>query len=654
MKQRRNFWSADTLIVVLAALCLALAVLVAVARPEWLWAPLAVLVLAAGLILLFLQRMRRFIRRMLGGGEGQAGAGALTGFCVPAAALSGNRIVWYNEAFRLALAGGADCVGLPVARLAPGFALEAAAAPGGQDLALAGRRFTVYGNPLQADKNVFFAIFVEDTLLKQQADEFLASRPSVLYFVIDTYDEVLREMRESERAAIMSGIDLALERYIAKSSGFLRRVSTSRYLAVVEERHAAEMLARRFDILDEVRSTDEDNASVTLSIGMGRLGNSFRECEESAQQALDMALGRGGDQAAVKSPEGFEFYGGVTRSVEKRTKVKSRIVATAIRELVQQYDKVLVMGHKNADMDSLGAAVGMLRFCRICKKAAAIVVDEESSMSAVMLDYLHKNGYGGDLLGRDEALSLTGPRTLLVVVDTHMKYLLESAEVYNSCPGVVVIDHHRRMVGHIDNAIIFYHEPYASSASELVAELLQYVGEDKDDKPSPVEAECLLAGIMLDTRTFSLHVGVRTFEAAAWLRRMGAQTASVKKLFASSMNDYLYKSHLVSEAVIENGFAVVFSDKVPFECEVVAPQAANELLTIEGVIASFVGIEEDGRVHISARSMGEVNVQLVMEKIGGGGHLTMAGAQLSVAGLAEAEKRLYAAIREYMTERAFK
>ncbi|MDL2328110.1 DHH family phosphoesterase, partial [Ruminococcaceae bacterium OttesenSCG-928-A11] len=577
-------------------------------------------------------------------------AKGLATFAVPVVALSDEVVVWYNDAFLERIVAGQDSCLMPAAKVVPGLDLAAAAAHEGQDLSLGGLRYTAYGNASLADKSLYFVIFIEDTALKEQAGEYLATRPSVLYFMIDTYDEILKGMRESDRAIIVSGIDLALERFIGKGNGFLRRVSTSRYLAVVEERQVAQMIEGRFDILDEVRSAHED-ATVTLSIGMGRASGSFKECEEAARQALDMALGRGGDQAAVKGPEGFEFFGGVARSVEKRTKVKSRIVATAIKDLMQGFDKVLVMGHKNSDMDCVGAAVGMLRFCRICQKPSAIVIDQPTSMAGPLLDLLNANGYKDDLLGCEEALSLTGQDTLLVVVDTHMPYLLECKEVYTSCGAVVVIDHHRRMVGHIDNAAIFYHEPYASSASELVSELLQYVGDGKEDKPTPVEAEALLSGIMLDTRTFSLHVGVRTFEASAWLRRMGAQTAAVKKLFATSKDDYLYRCHLVGEAAIEKGCAIALSDKIPPENEVVAPQAANELLSIEGVQASFVGVKQGDEVRVSARSMGEVNVQLVLEKIGGGGHLTMAGAQLKCE-LDEAETMIRNAINEYMQERA--
>ncbi len=653
MKRKRNFWAADTLIILLAVMCLTLAVMLSIAMPVY-FIPVIVVVLVVAVFVLFgLQRTRRLLRRMLSARfkpEAAASNGVGT-FNLPIMAVSDDIVVWYNDAFLKQIALGAESTMLAANKVMPGLDLRAAAEPKGQDLTLGNRCYTAHSNMMRAEKNLYFVLFIEDTQLKVQAAEYRATRPSVLYIVIDTYDEILKEMQESERAAIVSSIDKAVERFVAKSSGFLRKVSTSRYLAVLEERHMKDIEASRFSVLDEVRKIGEESVAVTLSIGVGRLGETFSECEEMARGALDMALGRGGDQAAVKSPEGFEFYGGVAHSVERRTKVKSRVVAAAIRNLFAEFDKVLIMGHKDADMDSVGAAVGMLRFCRICKKPAAIVIDTEKNMSGMLIEHLVKNGYGKDLISPQEALPLTGPRTLIVVVDTHIPYLLESDQVFKNCGASVVIDHHRKMVNHIASAQIFYHEPYASSASELVSELLQYVGDAKTDKPTPVEAEALLCGIMLDTRTFSLHVGVRTFEAAAWLRRMGAQTAVVKRMFASSMNEYLYRSHLVSEAKIHQGCAIAMSDRVPPECEVVAPQAANELLAIEGVQASFVGIEQGDVVRVSARSMGDVNVQLIMEKIGGGGHLTMAGAQMNGVSMEQAQTAIAKAISEYMSER---
>lgn len=653
MKNRKHFWSRDIVILLLASACIALSVVLVLARPIYLIPVVAFVCVVTLLLFLFIHQIRHVLRRLFGGknlAESEAFKG-LYDFSVPVIAVMDQRVVWYNQTFQSQFAQGVDFGLVPVGKMVPGLDFKLAGRPSGQDLKIGHARYTAFASPVQAEQKLYLLFFIEDTHLKTYSEEYVATRPAVLYFIIDTYDEILKEMKESERAIIISNIDMALEKFIGYSSGFLRRISSSRYIAIVEERHIAAMIAQRFTILDDVRKLGHDSSTVTLSIGVGRMGNTLKDCEEMAKQALDMALGRGGDQAAVKTADGYEFYGGVSRSVEKRTKVKSRIVAAAIKDLLVHYERVLIMGHKNSDMDSLGAAVGMLCFCRLCKKPAAIVIQQESSMSENLLELLDKNGYGEDLLSPSEAMALTGPKTLVVIVDTHIGYMLESQEVYKSCGGTVVIDHHRRMVGYIEDALVFYHEPYASSASELVTELLQYVSDDKDNKPLPVEAEALLAGIMLDTRIFSLHVGVRTFEASAYLRRLGAQTETVKKLFTSSMDNYLYRSHLVSEAKMYKGCAVSFSDKVPLECEVVAPQAANELLTIDNVDASFVGIKHGDEIRISARSMGELNVQLVMEKIGGGGHLTMAGAQLKGVTIEQAKEQLLKAISVYFEER---
>ncbi len=651
MRKNRNFWAADVIIVLLAVAFVAAAVMLALTDLRLLIPVGAVVVVVFVVALIGLSSVRKGVRRVLSGKvpDSQADGSGFGNLMLPVAILSGDTLVWYNEAFRDEVAGGADCALLPARKMLPGLDMDAAAAPGGQALALAGRQYTAFCSVV-AQRKLSLVLFVDDTALKADSAEYHASRPAVLYFVMDTYDEILKEMRESDRARIVSEVDLALERYIGRTSGFLRRVTSSRYIAVVEQRHLAAMLESRFDILDTVRRTDEESGLVTLSVGVGYGGQGFKACEEMALQALDMALGRGGDQAAVHGPDGFAFYGGVAKGVEKRNRVKSRIIAGTLREVMQGYDRVLVMGHREADMDALGAAVGMLRFARICGREAAIVLDSRKTLADQMVHALYEGGYGEQLLPPEAAYDLAGERTLLVVVDTHMRGMLESPDVYDACGGVMVIDHHRRMVGHIADAVINYHEPYASSASELVSELLMYVTDMKENRLMPLEAEALLAGIMLDTRTFSLHVGVRTFEAAAFLRRMGAETETVKQWFSSSMDDYLYRSHLVSEAKIYRGCAFVVSDKLPVDSEVVAPQAANDLLTIEGVQASFVAIRQGGQMRISARSMGRVNVQVVMETMGGGGHLTMAGAQLDGAGVQETEERLVAAIDRYWEE----
>lgn len=619
-----------------------------------------VLLLPVGILLLLViaglwaggAALRGRIARWLSGGvfEGSEVQYTLAKMPMPVMLLSGKTLLWYNPPLRAALLGGEDSLLLPVSKVLPGLDLRACAAPAGQCLEQDGRRYTAYASTLAGREELSIVFLVDDTTLKEQAAEYAATRPAYLIFEIDGYDEVFGGLRDSERARVLEGVNRTLETAIGRTTGFLRRVSNSRYIAVIEERHMKEMAAARFDMLDKVRALDE-NLNLTLSIGVGRGGASLAECQEMARQALDMALGRGGDQAAVKMPDGFEFYGGVSRSVEKRSKVKSRMVANALADMIRQSDSVLIMGHRMSDLDSAGAAVGVLRICKICDVPAAVVLRREATLASPLLDEFERAGLGEDFISPETALEGITKNTLLVVVDTYLKGLLESFEVYQKCRHVAVIDHHRKAVGHIENTVVLYHEPYASSACELVSELLQYVGDGrKDQGPTPLEAQALLAGIMLDTRNFALHTGVRTFEAAAYLRRMGAETAEVKKLFSSSMEEYAAKSSLVERAEIYRGCAISVGQELAPELAVAVPQAANDLLTITGVNASFVAVQKGGGMNISARSMGAVNVQVILEKLGGGGHLTMAGAQLKDTAPEKAKQLLIGAIDEFYAE----
>ena len=357
-----------------------------------------------------------------------------------------------------------------------------------------------------------------------------------------------------------------------------------------------------------------------------------------ARQSIDIALGRGGDQAAVKTVDGFEFYGGISHGVEKRSHVRSRIIANALCDLIKRSDSVIIMGHRMSDLDAVGSAIGVLRICKMCDVPAVIAINSEATLAGPLLKTFLDAGEGHDFIAPDQTLDVITPNTLLIVVDTYQKRLLESQQIYEKCKRVVVIDHHRMAVGHIDNPTLIYHEPYASSASELVCELLQFM--PKENNITPLEAQALLAGIMLDTRSFALHVGVRTFEAAAWLRSRGAQTADTKLLFNTSKEEYEARAHIVEAAYIYKGCAIALSDELEAGMNVVLPMAANDLLTINGVDASFVAVAKNDGVNISARSMGALNVQVILEPLGGGGHLMMAGAQLQNCTLQDAEHRI--------------
>lgn len=645
---KKRFYFTDLLMWFLLGVCVVLVALLALLKPALL-IPAGILAFVLALLTAMnVRNLRKVMRRMMHG-RGYTDSNtqhSLEQLRLPVLVLSGDTVLWYNEAFSKEVLAGDDICFAPVETLLPGFDRRQVSDAHGQNLTVDTTRYTVYGGGTPGGKEIFVAYFVENTQLKQQAEEYVATRPSVMMIEVDTYDELLRELRESERVRIMGELELALEQFIGSTTGFLRRISASRYIGVVEERHMEQLVQSRFSLLDTVRAIGGSEDLVTLSIGVGRKGDTLQMSAEMAAQALDMALGRGGDQAAIKSADGYEFFGGVSRSVERQNRVRSRIIASALREVVRQSSNVLIMGHKMSDLDCVGAAAGVWRICRICDKPAAIVVDERASLAANLIEELRADGC--DFVRPDGAENSVGRHTLVVIVDTHRAALLENRNIYKEANNVVVIDHHRRCVDYIDNAMIFYHEPSASSASELVAELLQYIESPcKEKKLTGVGAQALLAGIMLDTRNFAIHTGVRTFEAAAYLRRMGARTTEVKRLFNSTLESYAYKAQLVTEAEIFMGCAIVVTDTLPSELNVVVPQAANDLLTIEGVEASFVAVESYGKVSISARSMGDVNVQVIMEKLGGGGHLTMAGAQMKDVTLEQTRDRLLQLIEEY-------
>lgn len=487
---------------------------------------------------------------------------------------------------------------------------------------------------------------VDDTDLKFYKERYLQKRATIMLIMIDNYEEILQNAREHDRSQVLPAIEYAIEDYMKQYHAVLCRIERDKFLAVVEENYMQEIISSRFSLLDEVRKIEiADRVPATLSIGAGLHAGSLEDGENMAQQALDMSLGRGGDQAAIKTQNGYEFYGGVSKGIEKRTKVKTRIVANALAELIQSSSDVIVMGHRFADLDCVGSAVGMCRAVQLLGKPACVAINQERNLAKPLVAKLAADGLGELFRDPDELLEKVTKETLLIVVDVHSKHFLESGELYRKCKSVVVIDHHRKMVDYIDNAVIFYHEPYASSASEMVTELVQYF--DMNKKLGRSEAEALLSGIMLDTKNFVMKAGVRTFEAAAYLKRLGADTVEVRKLFSSPMEDYQRKARLVSSATVYRRCAIAMSVGFVEDIKLVAPQAADELLSISDVDASFVIFENGSTVEISARSMGALNVQVVMEALGGGGHLNMAACQLPEVDIEDAHQRLLAAIDDY-------
>lgn len=471
------------------------------------------------------------------------------------------------------------------------------------------------------------------------------SRPSVLLITIDNYEDLLMNAKETEKAHVSVAIEQLLEEFMAPTTGILRKLANDRFIAVLEERHLQLIINERFKILDKARTIIVgERTSLTLSIGVGHNAETLSESEGYAKQSLDMALGRGGDQAVVKTESGFKFFGGVSKGIEKKSRSKTRIIATAMKEIIQASEKVFIMGHRFGDLDSIGSAIGLAGAVNSFGSEAYVVFDKENNLAKSLIKKFTASEGDEIFMSVHQALSAFTENSLLIIVDTHNKDFLESRELYEKARNIVVIDHHRKTVNFIDNAVIFHHEPYASSAAEMVTEIIQYF-LDGGKIPSAY-AEALLAGITLDTKNFVMKTGVRTFEAAAALRRMGADTVSVKKLFASSIGTYQSKSKLVANAELYNRCAIVTSDISTQDIKIIAPQAADELLGIDGVDASFVIFKYANEVNISARSLGSMNVQVIMEELGGGGHQTMAAVQMSGITVEEAKTKLIKVIED--------
>lgn len=560
----------------------------------------------------------------------------------------GGEIIWYNNQMREKVLGGQDCFSHGLAEYFPSVNLAMDCPPQGYGVEYNGHQYTAYHAPTGEEDNRLNVLYlVDDDKLKRIAKEYFSSRPVAAIILIDNYEELLQSARENERSQIMGEIEYQIECYVENYHGVIKKLEKDRFFVAFEERYMKSIVEERFTILDTVRKINaNDKMPATLSIGVGRDAQSLQQAEQFASQALDMALGRGGDQAAVKNKNGYEFYGGVSKGIEKRTKVKTRIVAAALSELLDSCSNVLIMGHRFADLDCLGAAVGLYQPIQQMGKPVKIILNSRANMVKQLHTRLIEQGYDTAFIEPEVALDYVSEETLLIVVDVHTPHFIEAPEVYKKCKNVVVIDHHRKMVDYIDNAVIFHHEPYASSASEMVAELLQYFGDKY--KPNSTAAEALLAGMMLDTKNFIQRTGVRTFEAAAYLRKLGADTVEVKRLFATSMNAYQERCKVVSSATVYRHCAVCEVAEKIDEIKMVSAQAADELLSIEDVDASFVFYyEADNVVAYSARSMGRINVQIIMEKLGGGGHLTMAGAQTKGIDLKEGRERLLRAIDEY-------
>lgn len=509
-----------------------------------------------------------------------------------------------------------------------------------------GKTYKVLSSFLDDDKNNSAVLYwVDVTNYELLKTLYKDERICVAYVNVDNYDDLIASSPDERKSIIAAEIEKTIRQWAAKMSASVTRFRTSQYFIIFEHKHFEKLEAAKFSILDEVREIETDaDFPASLSIGIGVGGKTPQQSDEYAAAALDLALGRGGDQAVVKKVGKVEYYGGRLQTVEKRNKGKSRIMAHALRQLIDQSNQVIIMGHKKPDMDSFGAALGISRIAKNRNKAVSVIINTYNDSLAEMYNRaVESENY--KFINNDEALAMADKDTLLVIVDTHRPNMVECPELLNKTDKLVVIDHHRKTEEFIDNATLTYMEAYASSTSELITEILQYIGDKKDiDK---LEAEVLLAGITVDTNRFSIKTGVRTFEAASWLRRMGADTANVRQFFQTDLESIKQRSRIVAGSWSPYpGVAMARCEGRHIDVQVINSRAADEMLNIKGVKASIViGENEEGMTVISARSLGDINVQTIMEKLGGGGNLTKAGAQITIP-VDEAIARIEELLRE--------
>ncbi len=652
---KRKVWVSSPVFFILSASLFLLA------GASWFWnravfaAEITVAVLSCALVLVLTKHFSAHIstavksaRSVLTGDQYRA----LKEFRIPVAVLgTSGDIIWVNDAFLSGVSTGRECRGENVLKFIYPKTLQQILDANGTDITVSPKQFTVFGVRNETGSVLYF---IEDTYYKEINREYMESRPVVALAHFDNREELARNISESEDARITAEVEELLIAWAQSMGGFMKKLESGRYFILTDEAHTREAMGKRFPLLDSVRAVKSgERLNATVSIGVARGAKTLQEADVWARKALDMALGRGGDQVAVRQEnDTYAFFGGLSKAVEKRDKVRTRVFAATLSDDIKDSDTVFIMGHKFSDLDCIGAAVGMwTASAKALKKQTRIVVSKDQSMAALLIKEVSRT-YKGEVvfISPQEAVAQITPKSLLVVLDTHSREFVESAELLDLASRIVVIDHHRMMVRHIENALVFYHEPYASSTSEMVTELVQYIG---DRTVTELEAEALLAGIMLDTKNFVLKTGVRTFEAAAYLRRKGADTVKVKRMFSDSIEAYKAKYRIVTNAEILGNCAVASSEKEFPEIRMASAQAADELLSIQGVEASFVVFPTGGVINISARSLGDINVQLIMEDLGGGGHLTMAGAQLSGLTVAQAYSRLIEAIR-HVREQATK
>ena len=642
-------------------LCLALCVAVAIPIEPLLAALEAVVLL---LLYIFYRRQTKKRRRSvmqyvetITGGVDSISKNSLLNTPLPVVIFRADNgeIIWTNDSFADMAAGEDDIFQMTIGQVAPDFHYQSILDGSGQmgeQAEINGRICQVYGSATRmegraaAQGQIVTAYFVDVTESQRLKELYEATRPVVCELVLDNYEEIIKAGGEAGKSSVLAQVDEKINNWVKDTGGLLKKYDRDRYLYVCDEQVFSQLVAEKFSILEAVHQvSSEDGVTASISIGAGKDYNTYREAFHWADKSIEMALSRGGDQAVVKDSLDFQFYGGRAKSTEKRTKVKSRVMAKALGDLIADATQVYVMGHEYADMDAVGAAAGICCAARKRGKKAQIVIDLDNNNAQPLVRKLRAAPeYDGVFISGPDAFLHAQPGALLVVVDTNRPDMVENRQLLDSCNRVAVIDHHRRAATYIENAALNFHEPYASSASELVTELLQYMVEGRD--LLRVEAEALLAGIVLDTKNFMMRTGGRTFEAAAFLRRAGAETSEVRRYFQSDLPSMIQRYDIIREAKLYHGdiAIAVVTKEVP---RVTAAKAADDLLTLQGVQASIVLYRAGEGTSMSGRSLGEINVQVILERLGGGGNSTTAGGHVPGSEPETVYQRLIAAIDAY-------
>jgi len=564
-------------------------------------------------------------------------------------------ILWYNQNFLTTLKGE-DILGKNIRGMIKEFNLRQVL-DGKENVfryaKLRGRYYDIYANVVDATENskdkIVILYFYDVTDVYKIVENIELNKETTMLIEVDNFDDVIKTIQEDKRPLIIAEIERTINSYSQSLNAMIRKYEENKYILSVQNKYIEKEMEKKFEILDNIREINMGNKiAVTLSVGVGRGGDTPMQNEKYAVSAKELALGRGGDQAIVKNGEKLSFYGGKTKEVEKRTKVRARVIAHALVDLINESSKIFIMGHINPDIDCLGSAVGLYRAVSSLQKDCYIIFDPtNNSVKPILEKIKNEEDYEDVFINSRECIENVDENSLLILVDVHSRGYVQNINVVDSFKRIVIIDHHRKSTDFIEGAILSYIETYASSASELVTEMLEYMVDKIQVKT--IEAEALLAGIFVDTKNFCFKTGVRTFEAASFLRRLGADTIDVKKFFADNLDTYLKRAEIIKSARVFNNMAIAICPE-EIEDPVLAAQAADELLNITGIQASFVFVKIKDEILVSGRSLADVNVQIILESLGGGGHMTMAGAKFKSITIDEALEKLKDAIGKYIRE----